>query len=73
MKKTKRKILFLVAMIVCITIIAIRSYQEHSSFSSDVIFPEALAASENGDHNCSDGDGFCIIDGVLLIGVTYKE
>ncbi len=73
MKKTKRKILFLVAMIVSITIIAIRSYQEHSSFSSDVIFPEALAASENGDYKCSDGEGFCLINSVVYIGVTYKE
>lgn len=73
MKKTKRKILFLVAMIVCITIIAIRSYQEHSSFSSDVIFPEALAASENGGFNCVDAPGFCIINGLPINGVTYKE
>ncbi|MCM1029817.1 MAG: hypothetical protein NC410_00030 [Oscillibacter sp.] len=72
MKKTKRKILFLTAIIVGIIIVAI-SYNDHSSFSSDIISPEALAASENGNHNCSDGDGFCIIDGVLLIGVTYKE
>lgn len=73
MKKTKRKILFLVAMIVSITIIVIRSYQEHSSFSSDVIFPEALAASENGEYDCSYGHGFCIINGIAQIGVTYKE
>ncbi len=73
MKKTKRKILFLVAMIVSITIIAIRNHQRYSSFSSNVICPEALAANENGGLDCSDGEGFCIIDGWPINGVTYKE
>ena len=73
MKKTKRKILFLAAMIISLIIITI-SYKNNSSLSSEIIFPEAaLAASEENDLNCSDGAGFCIIKGVMYIGVTYKE
>ncbi len=72
MKKTKRKILFLVATIISITLLAI-SYKDNSSLSSDIISPEALAASEGSGFNCSDGEGFCLINSVVYIGVTYKD
>lgn len=72
MKKTKRKIVFLTAMVVSIILIA-TSYNDNSSFSSGIVAPEALAASENGDFDCSDGEGFCLINSVVHIGVTYKE
>lgn len=72
MKKTKRKILFLAAMIICLIIIAI-SYKNNSSLSSDIISLEALAASEDEKYECSSGNGFCIIEGIIFLGVTYKE
>lgn len=71
MKKTKRKILFLIATIISIIILAI-SYKDNSSLSSDIISPEALAASETGGLDCFDGEGFCIIDGWPINGVTYN-
>lgn len=72
MKKTKRKIVFLTAMVVSLIII-VTSYRDNIPLSSDIVAPEALAASENGDFNCSDGEGFCLINSVVHIGVTYKE
>ncbi len=72
MKKTKRKILFLIATIISIIILAI-SYKDNFSLSSDIISPKALATSESGEYTCSYGHGFCIINGVAQIGVTYKE
>lgn len=72
MKKTKRKILFLIAMIISITLLAI-SYKDNSSLSSDIISPEALATSESGGYECSPGNGFCVTAGIIQLGVTYKE
>lgn len=72
MKKTKRKIVFLTAMVVSLIII-VTSYRDNIPLSSDIVAPEALAASENGSYDCSYGHGFCIIDGIAQIGVTYKE
>ncbi|MDE6878300.1 MAG: hypothetical protein K2P54_04150 [Odoribacter sp.] len=72
MKKTKRKILFLIATIISIIILAI-SYKDNSSLSSEIISPEALATSESGGFNCVDAPGFCIINGLPINGVTYKE
>lgn len=70
MKKTKRKIVFLTAMVVSLIII-VTSYRDNIPLSSDIVAPEALAASENGGLDCFDGEGFCIIDGWPINGVTY--
>lgn len=72
MKKTKRKIVFLTAMVVSLIII-VTSYRDNIPLSSDIVAPEALAASENSDFNCVDAAGFCIINGLPINGVTYKE
>lgn len=72
MKKTKRKILYMLAVVVSVIMMTL-FYKNHSPLSSDLITPEALAAGENGGFNCVDAPGFCIIDGLPINGVTYKE
>lgn len=71
MKKNKRKIAYIVAIISCIILTTIFSNNETSLNSSDIFTVEALAASENGKLDCFDGEGFCIIDGWPINGVTY--
>ena len=72
MKKTKRKMLFLITVMVSLIII-VTSYRDNIPLSSDIVVPEALAASENSEFNCVDAAGFCIINGLPINGVTYKE
>lgn len=72
MKKTKRKLVY--AFIILITIIIVTIFCNNgSSISSNISSPEALAAGEAGDYKCEDAPGFCIINGLPVNGVTYKE
>ncbi len=70
--KRRKEYTWIIATIISITLLAI-SYKDNFSLSSDIISPEALATSESGEYTCSYGHGFCIINGVAQIGVTYKE
>lgn len=73
MKKRNRKIVYILAIISCIILTTIFSNNKTSLNPSDIFTVEALAAGENINIECSDGRGFCIINGWPINGVTYKE
>lgn len=72
MKKNIRKIISLVVIIVCGITLYYTNFTNSSAISS-FINPEALAGGENSGLTCEDAPGFCIIDGLPVNGVTYKE
>lgn len=73
MKKTKRKIIYVLAIISIIILTAIFSNDRNSLTFSDIFAIEALAGEENTKYNCVAHQGFCIIDAIPQPGVTYKD
>lgn len=73
MKKNKKKIVYILAVIGSIILSAILSNGRNSLSSSDIFTVEALAGEEGTKYNCVADPGFCIIDGIAQLGVTYKE
>ena len=73
MKKSKRKIAYLLAIIGGLILTVIFSNGRNSSNSLDIFTIEALAGEESTKYNCVAHPGFCIIDAIPQPGVTYKE
>ncbi|WP_251620718.1 hypothetical protein [Odoribacter lunatus] len=74
MKKSKRKIVCILAVLSSIIILtAIFSNSKNSLNSSDIFTVEALAGSEELIPGCERTAGFCIYNGITVIGVAYKE
>ncbi len=70
MKKTKRKILYIVIVFIA-SICTLISFTDETVVLSSSI--EAMASGENTKYDCDVNPGFCIINGIAQPGVTYKE
>lgn len=71
MKKTKRKIIYILSAAIIVVIFIIMNPSNQGSIIP--ISVEALASGENNKYDCDINPGFCIIDGIAQPGVTYKE